>query len=105
MLPDLAALRVSSALARHAGETHAVHGHNIAHADIPGATARRMPSFADALDALSKGGRPEPLDTRAQIGIEREMAGMAANAGRHATAVTVWSKTLELVRLAGAAPR
>lgn len=105
MIPDLSVLRLASAVARHAGEVHRIAGDNIARADIPKATAATAPRFADALAALNGGQPLAAVETNAPIALDREMATMASNAGRHQTATAVWSKTLELFRLAGASPR
>ncbi|MEM6649151.1 MAG: hypothetical protein AAF603_02760 [Pseudomonadota bacterium] len=105
MIGNLSILKLSSAMARHAAHTHGVIGDNISRVDMPGATAHRVESFARALDALKGGEALNTHSTDQPISVSREMSQMATNAGRHGTAVTIWSKTLELVRLAGAAPR
>ncbi|WOI52946.1 hypothetical protein [Parvularcula sp. LCG005] len=105
MLTDLSVLKLSSTMTRHAAAAHAVVADNISRIDIPGATGKAVPRFSDALADLNRGETVDIRDTRTAISLDQEMISMASNAGRHQAAVTIWSKTLELVRLAGGAPR
>lgn len=101
MFPAPSLLTLGTAMARHAGHVHQTVSSNLARADVPGATAEEAGRFADAL----RGEAMRARDTGERISVEREMVAMAQNAGRHDAAVAIWSKTLDLVRLAGASPR
>jgi flagellar basal-body rod protein FlgB len=46
MYENLDILRISSAMARHAGQRQAIVAQNVANADTPGYIARDLPSFA-----------------------------------------------------------
>ncbi|WP_031551167.1 hypothetical protein [Parvularcula oceani] len=105
MFPNPSLLNLSSAMARHAGHVHEVTGSNIARADMPGATASEAAGFAEALRALSEGEAVSAREGRAPISLDEELVRMAQNATRHDMAVTVWSRTLDMVRMAGASPR
>ena len=105
MIPSLSILDTASAMARHAGHVHAVVADNIARADLPGATAKGAMPFAEALRATASGEAMTARDTGAPISLDDQMVAMAQNAGRHDAAVTIWSRTLDMIRLAGASPR
>lgn len=105
MIPSLSLLETASAVARHAGHVHAVTADNVARADMPGATAREAMRFGAAVRALGRGDAPAPQATNTPISLQSELAVMATNAGRHDAAVLLWSKTMDMVRLAGASPR
>ncbi|MBB4658295.1 hypothetical protein [Parvularcula dongshanensis] len=101
MLPNPSLLGLASAMARHAGHVHAVTADNVARADMRGAKAKEAARFGDAL-------RGEPLqakESRNPISLDSQLVRMAQNAGRHDAAITVWTKTLDLMRLAAGSPR
>lgn len=100
MFPDPSLLGLTSAMARHAGHVHQVTAGNVARADVPGARATEAARFSDVLR-----GDAAPRQTRERVSLDREMVQMARNAGRHDAAVTVWSRALDMVRLAGSSPR
>lgn len=105
MLGDFSTLKLASAMARHANDGHAAIARNIAYVDVPNAKAVEMPSFADALKALLAGEEVRPTQTKQPITLDGEMVAMAQNGGRHTAAVTIWSETVELIRLAAQSPR
>ena len=105
MIPDPSLLTLSTAMARHAGHVHGVTAANIARADLPGATAKGAMPFAEALRVTASGEAMTARDTGAPISLDDQMVAMAQNAGRHDAAVTIWSRTLDMIRLAGASPR
>ena len=105
MIPSLSLLDTASAMARHAGHVHAVVADNIARADLPGATATEATRFGEALRDLSDGTPLRAEATRAPITLDEQMMAMAQNTGRHDAATLLFSKTLDLVRLAGSSPR
>lgn len=105
MIPNLSILEATSAMARHAGHVHETTARNVARIDIPGAKADAPTAFADALDRYSAGQDASARRTSQPLVLDDQMMTMAQNAGRHDAAVTVWSKVLDMVRLAGSSPR
>ncbi|MGV6820073.1 MAG: hypothetical protein ACWA5T_06195 [Parvularcula sp.] len=105
MSGDLALLKLASAMTRYAGAKHSAIGSNIARADIPHAKAIEGPRFAEAFSEMMSGKPIRFSESRGTIRLEDEVVAMAENAGRHRAAVTIWSKTLDLLRVAGQAPR
>ena len=105
MIPTLSILDTASAMARHAGHVHEVTARNVARADIPGAKADEAMTFAGALDRFAGGEAAAARRTRAPLVLDEQLMTMASNAGRHDAAVTVWSKVLDMARLAGSSPR
>jgi flagellar basal body rod protein FlgB len=103
LIPDLSLLGVASAMSRHAGHVHDVTARNIAAADAPGTTRLRAASFAEAVGRADEA--LAPASTRERVVLDDEMLTMARNAGRHDAAVTLWAKTLDMVRLAASSPR
>lgn len=105
MIKPISVLSTSSAMARHAAIAHGVAGENIARADIPGATASRAENFMQALREVIRGDEPRRFDTGQPIALDKEMAQLSRTAGRHQTATTIWSTSLQMIRSAGASPR
>ena len=105
MIPNLSILETTSAMARHAGHVHEVTATNVARADVPGATGDAAAEFAEALGRFAEGEEAAARRTRRLLVLDDQMMTMARNAGRHDAAVTVWSKVLDMVRLAGSSPR
>ena len=105
MIPSLSILDTASAMARHAGHVHATVADNIARADMPGATARDALGFGEAVRALRDDAPLRAAASREPVALDAQMMTMAQNAGRHDAATLLFSKTLDLVRLAGSAPR
>lgn len=105
MIADLSIIKLSAAMTRHASEVHQATAQNIARIDVPGAQSRTVAPFLDALDRIAKGETIAVEEGGGRIVLDREMTSMATNAGRQEAATLVWSKSLDLMRLAGAAPR
>ncbi|MEM6912653.1 MAG: hypothetical protein AAF511_01605 [Pseudomonadota bacterium] len=101
----LSILKLASAMARHAGHSHAATASNIARADVPEATVSKAMSFRESLRALQKGSEPDVEDTGQPISIESEMLSMAEASGRHGAATAVWKSTLNMLRLAVSGPQ
>ncbi|MEO1042584.1 MAG: hypothetical protein AAFX52_09850 [Pseudomonadota bacterium] len=101
----LSILKLASAMARHAGHSHAATASNIARADVPEATASKALSFRQSLRALEKEAEPGLEDTGQSISIEKEMLSMAEASGRHGAATAVWKSTLNMLRLAVTGPQ
>lgn len=114
MLNNLKLLDIYSALARHSAAEQSVRAENIANADQPGYKSREIESFGDylertmgAADAASQRAefRIRTSDTPAEpngntVNLEYEALRAAEAAGQHDMAVTVYSKSLDLLRTA-----
>ncbi|MEM8625145.1 MAG: flagellar basal body rod protein FlgB [Pseudomonadota bacterium] len=123
MLNDLSIVTEAGRMARFAAARHSVISENIAQADVPGYKARDMPAFAafaargaDATmpKATRQGHMTQPIaqvlpqasetdDPVAPNGnsvvIEEQSMLAAEAAGQHRLALSVYSKTLDLLRL------
>ncbi len=121
MLEELSIVRLSSAMARHAGARHRVIAQNIANADTPGFAARDVRGFADYVnegftakatrvahlsgrDALH---RPQVIaDPSARtspngnsVSLDAEMVKAVEAQGQHAMAQSIYRKMHEFMRL------
>lgn len=117
MKADLAILRVAGALGRHAAERHSLIAANVANADTPGFRAKDIEPFAQALRRQTDAGTPpeyrlKPIDVLGAgspngntVSLEDQMlrAGEASRASE--IAATIFSKTIAMLRAAGARPR
>lgn len=111
---NLGLLQVYSAMARHAADSQRVSAANIAHADEPGYKASEMESFQDFVqrtrtenspDAFTQAFHITEADTPASpdgnsVDLEREVFKSAEAAGQHELAVSVYTKSLDLLRAA-----
>jgi flagellar basal-body rod protein FlgB len=119
---DLAILRMADALARHATGRHELVSRNIANADTPGYRARDLTPFTEVMAQMSDEGlratRPghlagtmtralEPVFDSAfgaespngnDVAIDDQMARAARAMGDQNRAVTVYGKTLDILR-------
>ena len=93
-------LKLTSAMARHAGHVHDVTARNIARADMPNATAERLEPFEASLRRLEHARPPRRSDTGMAINLEAQMLTMAEASSTHDAALTVWKSTLKMMRLA-----
>ena len=105
MIPDPSLLGVASATARHAAHVQAVTARNVARADVPGARAEAPARFAEALRAFGSRRAPAARETDTPIELRGQLTAMAHSAGRHEAAVLIYAKALDMMRLAGGAPR
>lgn len=117
MRSELTILRVSGALGRHAAERHSVIAANIANADTPGYRAKDIESFADALrrqrdepnappfqfTTINSLGATSPNGNTVSLEDQMLRAGEAVRASD--IAATIFSKTIAMLRAAGARPR
>ena len=105
MLSDLRIFAVASAMARHAASRQALTAENIANADTPGYRARDLAPFdaamvnsASAPRIVETPGEPSPNGNT--VSLEAEMLRSGSAARDHDIAVTLYSKSLGLLRAA-----
>lgn len=112
MISQLPLFEIYGAMARYAAESQKVSATNIAHADEPGYKAKKLESFEAYLERA--GNRTAGLNTPFKmleadtplspsgnsVSVEIEMFNSAEAAGQHEQAMTVYSKSLELLRTA-----
>lgn len=117
MFTDLALLRQAGALARHAASRHRLIAENIANADTPQFRARDLPRFDEtAARAAARGAegattlqggvmRPEILrgvegsPNGNTVNLEEQLVRGADAQAQHAAAMTIYRKSIELLRL------
>lgn len=114
MINDLSLFQIYGAMARHASESQRVSATNIANADRPGYQAVELESFQDYLARVSNGapggGLTAPfklLDSPSAASPNGNTSSLEAQAfraaeakGQHELALTVYTKSLDLMRLA-----
>ncbi|MEH6808192.1 MAG: flagellar biosynthesis protein FlgB [Hyphomonas oceanitis] len=114
MISELPMFQILSAMARHAAESQKVSATNISHADQPGYKAAQIESFDTFLDRVRMGSesgglngsfRTEAANTPAApngntVSLERELFNSADAMGQHQMALTVYTKSLDLLRTA-----
>lgn len=118
MISDLQILNIYSAMARHAAESQKVSATNIAHADTPGYKASEVESFEDFLARAIKAGSAvseqgfRVLDSTTpaapngnNVSLEQEIFNSADAMGQHNMALTIYSKSIDLLRTALGKPR
>ena len=118
MFNDLKILNVASALARHSVQRHAQVAENIANSDTPGYKAKDLEPFSQAyakseraaMDARASGSvnhayRAETIKIAGvaspdgnTVALEDQMTRSTASVRDHDTALTVYSKTLSMLR-------
>ncbi len=122
MLGDLKLLSIASALARHSAQRHQVVSENIANADTPGFKAKDLEPFADAFTRATSQIRAEnggasnnfnstvwrSLDVSSPgltspngntVSLEDQMVRSVQAQGDHDAAVTIYKKTIDILRL------
>ena len=114
MISQLPLFEIYGAMARYAAESQKVSATNIAHADEPGYKARQLESFETYLKRAGSGASAAGLNTGFKIiesdtpaspsgnsvSVEMEMFKSAEAAGQHDQAMTVYTKSLQLLRTA-----
>lgn len=114
MFNDLKILHTASLMARHAVQRHAQIAENIANADTPGYKAKDLEPFSQAYarserKAVENGAaaafRAERVATPGAaspngntVSLEDQMSRSAATTRDHDTAITIYSKTLSMLR-------
>lgn len=114
MFSDLSLLKAYGAMARHAAESQTTSAQNLARANEPGYKAVEVESFSDFMQrngpkldqidfnqsfqqSLSKGAAAPNGNT---VSVEQEVFRSAEAANQHQMALTVYSKSLEMMKLA-----
>lgn len=115
MFSNLDVFKIYSAMARHSAESQSVSATNISRADEPGYKAGEVESFQDYMSRVSAGQvsefgtaesfRRSLIETGAKpngntVDIEQEAFKSANAAANHEMAMTVYSKSLDLLRAA-----
>jgi flagellar basal-body rod protein FlgB len=111
MLSDLPLFQVYGAMARHAADTQRVSAANIAHANEAGYKAKALESFQDFMArqhqgvSTAGGFRVSDADTPAApngntVSLEQEALRSAEAMGQHSLALTVYAKSVDLMRTA-----
>lgn len=114
VISNLDIFKIYSAMARHSAESQRVAATNIARADEPGYKASEIESFQDYLTRTSssqamgmeaRGFRTHDIEDGASpngntVDIEQEVFKAADAVGQHEMAVTVYTKSLDLLRSA-----
>ena len=112
MLNDLDILRTAAAMARHAAARQELIARNISNADTPGFKAMDLESFGEAFkrDVVSKDAQSFESQQIVSLGttspngntvsLEDQMWRSAESARQHETALTLYSKSLALLRTA-----
>lgn len=119
MISDLQIFKIYGAMARHAAESQKVSATNVANADAPGFKAGEIESFEAFLartmqpgsahgmnDEFKLGTSEAPADPNGNnVSLEREVFNSAEAMGQHNMALTVYSKSIDLLRTALGKPR
>ena len=114
MISQLPLFEIYGAMARYAAESQKVSATNIAHADEPGYKAKQLESFESYLSRAANSASHTGLNTSFKVietdgpvspsgnsvSIEMEMFKSAEAAGQHEQAMTVYAKSLDLLRTA-----
>lgn len=114
MLSDLSLFQIYGAMARHAAESQKVSAENLSRANEPGYKAVEVESFADFMQR--SGPKIEQVDfnqpfqqTLSQsaaapngnsVSVEQEVFKSAEAMGQHNLALTVYSKSIDMMKLA-----
>ncbi|KQI69935.1 flagellar biosynthesis protein FlgB [Loktanella sp. 3ANDIMAR09] len=121
MYQTLALFRMSSDMARHAGQAQAQIARNVAHADTPGYRAQALPDFADTLrpgpQTALRRTRPghvmhdtshararlvdrgsEPAPNGNSVSLEDELLASVDAGSSHRRALAIYSHTMTVLR-------
>lgn len=121
MMNDLTVLNWASAMARHAAERHKVIAENVANADTPGYRARDIDDFSTIVNerfkpratreghaGAAEAGLPRAREIMPElpagpngnnVSLEDQTLRSAEAQSQHRLALTVYSKSLDLLRL------
>ena len=114
MFSAIPLFQIYQAMARHAAESQSVSADNVAHAGQPGFRSMQLESFesfmarmqadpqADAMRAeMKRLPTGDPMSPNGNsVNIEAELLRSASAAGQHQMALTVYSKSMDLLRAA-----
>ncbi len=112
MFSQIPLLQIYQAMARHAAESQSVSAENIAHAGQPGFRSMRLESFESFMSRVSADPQADfsgadvktlptgdPMSPNGNsVSIEAELLRSASAAGQHQMALTVYSKSMDLLR-------
>lgn len=120
-MTDLAILQLADALARHSARRHGLIAENVAHADTPGYKARDLQSFDRLVprEGSMRATRDSHLSGQSRhtlrpvfdsafgaegpngntVSVTDQLSRAAQALGNHDKAVTVYKKTLDILRL------
>ena len=112
MIKDLPVFQIYSAMARHAAESQRVSTENIARASEPGYKAQQIESFTDFMQrsqstnegvSLPAGFKTSDADSPASpngntVDLETEIFKSAEAGAQHELAMSVYTKSLDLLR-------
>lgn len=113
MIKDIALLRQSGALAKHAATRHSVIAANIANADTPGFKARDLVPFDARLARAAARGDEMPKRASAAhivrgleaspdgntVNVEEQMVRAVDAQSQHNAALSIYRKSMDLLRL------
>ena len=114
MISDLQVFQVYGAMARYAAEAQSVSATNIARANEPGYKAKEIEPFDAYLARVSASGAADPLaqgfrvtesknpmsPNGNSVSLEQEIFKSAEAMGQHSLAISVYSKSMDLLRSA-----
>lgn len=114
MISDLSLFQVYGAMARYAAEAQSVSASNIARANEPGYKAQQIETFDAYLARVSNGGSSDPLSEGFRVfnsdnpmapngnnvSLEQEVFNSAEAMGQHSLAISVYTKSMDLLRTA-----
>ena len=114
MIKDLPVFQIYAAMARHAAESQRVSTENIARASEPGYKAKQVESFTDFIQRAqpNNGGMALPASFKTQeadspaapngntVNLEAEIFKSAEAGAQHEMALSVYTKSLDLLRTA-----
>jgi len=114
MLSDMSLFQVYGAMARHAAETQRTSAENLSRANEPGYKAVEIESFADFMKR--NGPQAEKIDFNQPfkqmqslsaaspngntVSVEEQVLKSAEAVGKHNMAMTVYSKSMDIMKLA-----
>ena len=114
MISDLSLFKVYGAMARYAAEAQSVSATNIARANEPGFKAKEIESFDAYLARVSNSGAADPAAESFRVtnssnpmapngnnvSLEQEVFNSAEAMGQHSLAISVYTKSMDLLRTA-----
>ncbi|WP_291043422.1 FlgB family protein [Hyphomonas sp.] len=114
MISDVQLFQVYGAMARYAAEAQSVSATNIARANEPGYKAKEIESFDAFLARVSNSAATDPMTasfrvTESQgpmspngnsVSLEQEIFNSAEAMGQHSLALSVYTKSMDLLRTA-----
>lgn len=110
MFSDLPMFKIIDAMARHAAESQKVSATNIAHADQPGYKAKRIETFDAFLRRMPMEGASSDFKTHQadthqspngnSVSLETELFNSADAMNQHKLALSIYTKSLDMLRTA-----